>query len=90
MEENVKNEDDPNFIQDMLYIAIGTGQLELCKYLINGKNSQFFHGCSHLHFTASQGHLEIYKFIANYLDDLNPGDLLGNTYCCFIWSSGYM
>ena len=25
MEENVKNEDDPNFIQDMLHIAIGTG-----------------------------------------------------------------
>ena len=51
------------------------GNLEVIELLLKNPKSEYWkcqNGLSPLHFAAKSGHLEAYKLIAKYSDNINP------------------
>ena len=75
----VRNKDLDD-VDSILYVAAQTGNLKICKLLVENLNivrkSKYFHHNKRtsLHAAAEKGHFEVYKLIMKFFKDVNPRD----------------
>ena len=80
----VRNKDLDD-VDSILYVAAQTGNLKICKLLVENLNivrkSKYFHHNKRtsLHAAAEKGHIEVYKVIMKCFKDVNPRDKKGTT-----------
>jgi ankyrin repeat protein len=72
-------------VDSILYVAAQTGNLKICKLLVENLNiipkSKYFQYSNQtsLHAAAKKGHFEVYKVIMKSFKNVNPRDEEGNT-----------
>ena len=80
----VRNKDLDD-VDSILFVAAQTGNLKICKLLVENLNivrkSKYFHHNKRtsLHVAAEKGHFEVYKVIMKSFKDVNPSDDKGTT-----------